>query len=64
MSELRDGREPEAIKDLSVDLRKHQQSAIARIFDPWQDRWTDSALSQGRLSLPEFTRSVVVRLTK
>jgi hypothetical protein len=62
MSELGDGRPPETLKGLSVDLAARIPSANARIFDPWQNRWTESKVAQGRLELPPFSRSLVVQL--
>ena len=32
-----------------------------RIYDPWKDRWTEPAVRDGRVRLPEFLRSLVIR---
>jgi len=52
MSELRDQRPPESIKGLATPLRLRN----ARVYDPWQNRWTKAGSK-----LPPFSRSLVLR---
>jgi hypothetical protein len=33
-----------------------------RVYDPWPGKWTAAKLTEGRIVLPDFSRSVVVRL--
>jgi hypothetical protein len=40
------------------------QPTTIRIYDPWKDEWAPAALREGRLELPSFKRSVVVRLER
>jgi hypothetical protein len=37
-------------------------NASIRIYDPWENRWTKAEQDGGRLRLPAFKRSLVVRL--
>jgi hypothetical protein len=64
-SELVDGKEPELLRGLSLDVSNSGldlQKAKVRIYDPWADRWTDAKSSAGKVQLPEFRRSLVVRV--
>ncbi|MHB8901380.1 MAG: glycoside hydrolase 5 family protein [Thermoguttaceae bacterium] len=63
-TELADGTPPGEIRDanLNVDGIVPQQNASARIYDPWQDGWQTAPIVGGRLALPPFTRSIVVRI--
>jgi hypothetical protein len=37
--------------------------ASVTIYNPWKNLWSDAKLEAGTLSLPAFSRSLVVRLT-
>ncbi len=60
MSELRDGRKPETLRGITVDLGT-TAARSARVYDPWANRWTKARLRNGKVKLPPFTRSIVVR---
>ncbi|MCX7872143.1 MAG: cellulase family glycosylhydrolase [Verrucomicrobiae bacterium] len=67
MSELRDGVSPELVVEEKVDLTKilgkpHPKGAL--IYDPWKNAWTEKEISNGMIVLPQFTRSVVVKIKK
>jgi hypothetical protein len=34
----------------------------ARAYDPWSDRWSPAAVDKSSVVLPEFRRSVIVRI--
>ena len=64
-SELARGQAPETLGGQTLDLGPAPPGAGAahvRIYDPWQDRWSDGALQNGKLTLPAFSRSIVVRI--
>ncbi len=62
-TELREGKAPEPVREATLDLEKTVPGAPAvRIYDPWANRWSEGRLSGGRVALPEFTRSIAVRL--
>ena len=64
-SELERGQAPESLSGQTLDLGpalRGAQVAGVKIYDPWQDRWSESALKNGTLTLPAFSRSVVVRI--
>ncbi len=64
-TELAEGRPPERLADLSVSL---PEEAVAkdptgiRIYDPWTGTWSKGEVTDGRLSLPAFSRSLVFRI--
>lgn len=64
-SALAEGRQAETLSNLKVTLPLPRAggkiSAIA--YDPWSGVSTPLVLQQGQVTLPVFTRSVVVRLT-
>lgn len=65
-SELAEGRPPKRITGgvLVADLAPEWRKAAARVYDPWTGRWSDARLEEGRLALPAFSRSVVVRIVR
>jgi hypothetical protein len=36
--------------------------AAIRTYDPWQDRWAPAVAAKGEVTLPEFSRSLIVRI--
>ncbi len=62
-AELREGKAPEPVRGAVLDLGGSVEgSPRVRIYDPWAGRWSDGRLAAGKVELPEFTRSIVVRL--
>ena len=63
-SELAEGKAPNPVNDALLDLGPLKLGkASARLYDPWENRWTKVELEGNRLRLPAFKRSLVVRLT-
>jgi len=63
-SELEAGQPPEILRDLSLDLGQTLSNtlpATGRVYDPWKDQWTEVTKDGTRLSLPPFSRSLVIR---
>jgi hypothetical protein len=56
MSELRDGRAPEAITGMEVAVKGRK----ARVYDPWAGKWSQAQVKGGKVELPEWKRSIVV----
>lgn len=64
-SELSDGKPPEQLRGLTIDLASLRANIGAiRIYDPWADKWADGAIEAGQLKLPDFRRSIVIRLRR
>jgi hypothetical protein len=64
-SELEKHKKPEPVEHATVNLGDVLPAGkvnSVRIYDPWQDRWTSGKLAKGKLALPEFSRSLVIRL--
>jgi len=64
-TELADGREPERLTGQAIRLLAEavpQGSPHVRIYDPWTDTWSEGRIVNGEVSLPAFTRSIVVRI--
>ena len=65
-SEIQNGEGPETLRDLELDLSPAlagRPASRARVFDPWTGRWTEARLANGRIRLPAFRRSLVVRVS-
>lgn len=60
-SELERGETPERLRGVKLDLKTLSPGAV-RIYDPWANRWSNAKLRRGVLTLPEFSRSIVVRV--
>lgn len=64
-TELQDGKPPETLEGIVLDLSEIRLGKVnsARIYDPWDNAWSEAEARSGRIRLPAFERSVVVRLT-
>ncbi len=61
MPELRDGEKPETLRRVVVDLGA-VKARSARIYDPWANRWSKASVKNGKVRLPAFSRSIVIRI--
>lgn len=64
-SELAEGQTPQPIRGATLDLAGVLAGASPRsaaVYDPWEDRRADLRLDGTRASLPEFSRSLVVKV--
>jgi len=64
---LPQGNPPEQLDQLRLDLGTLGESGRslplkADIYNPWTDRWSEVKFDGQTLVLPEFSRSLVVRL--
>ena len=58
-AELKNGEKPEVLRGVEVAL--DGAGGLARIYDPWANRWSEAKVRKGKLTLPPFSRSVVIR---
>jgi len=68
-TELAEGIAPAPLRGLSLDLNLNPPSAErsdwrCRVYDPWTDHWSSAELKDGQVALPEFTRSIVVKMER
>jgi hypothetical protein len=66
-SELRDGFPPLTISGIYLDLKKsgiNNSTGRIEIYDPWKDNWSSAKESDLKVLLPDFKRSLVVRIEK
>jgi len=62
--ELAEGRAPDPVEDAVLELGSlNLGKTSARLYDPWENRWTTATLEADQLRLPVFKRSLVVRLS-
>jgi hypothetical protein len=54
---------PEILHDISIKLPPVKKQKIS-IYDPWKNKWTTTNSKKNALTLPNFKRSVVVRMQK
>ncbi len=59
LSELAGGKQPEMLRHVEVDTGL-PGSGTAHIYDPWSNEWSKARLSAGRITLPAFSRSIVI----
>lgn len=64
MTELRDGKAPSVIRNYELDISAYvgKKNGEADVYDPWKDEWLRVQVRSGKVKLPSFTRSVVVKL--
>jgi len=64
-SELTEGKAPELISGLDLDLMTPgipDPAGTVEIYDPWQDKWYEVKAEGQAISLPDFRRSMIVRI--
>jgi hypothetical protein len=67
ITELEEGRSPEFVPALEIDISNlgmENKAFKASAYDPWKDKWLDIIPEGTGLSLPDFKRSLVIRLEK
>jgi hypothetical protein len=66
-TELKQGVKPQIVHGVSVELSKISagfDNAKIRTYNPWTDKWTDIQTTTTTVALPDFHRSIVVRIEK
>lgn len=38
--------------------------SAAKVYDPWKDKWTNIKIEDGRIKVPPFLRSIVIKLSQ
>ena len=61
-SELERGEQPEELSGLTVRYDGAAKRRKLAAYDPWTGKWSAIRASNGRIHLPPFRRSVVVRI--
>jgi len=66
--ELEEGTPPATLSNIELDtadlrLPAALDRAAVDVYDPWNDRWTAAERSGSKIVLPDFRRSVVVRIS-
>ena len=65
-TELRDGKAAELISGLRFDLKTagaDVSSQSIEIYDPWKNKWLTTSPEGSLLHLPDFKRSLIIRIT-
>lgn len=63
-TELAEGKPPRTVREAVLDLAAAGplgKDAAVSVYDPWTDRWTALKQDGGKVRLPEFSRSLVVK---
>ena len=64
-SELRDGKPPSTLAGIQFEMKKSGINRPVReveIYDPWQDKWKIGEQKDLQVALPDFKRSLVIRI--
>ena len=64
-SELKNGEPPETLKSVTVNLApalKGKKIKSAKFYDPWLSQWSEASPHKGEFTLPDFSRSLVIRI--
>lgn len=66
-TELRDGISPGILKNIKIEINDHgfnESSARYEVYDPWQNNWKNVSAGGQTLTLPDFKRSLIVRISR
>jgi hypothetical protein len=64
-TELAEGKPPTIVHDVKVslsDVVKDLSQAAVRFYDPWSNQWTQGSIEGAAIRLPDFSRSLVIRI--
>lgn len=64
-SELQNGIVPAVRSGIKLNLRElpiPESPGTAEVYDPWKNKWTKLEKVDGSITLPDFKRSIVIRL--
>ena len=64
-TELEQGIPPETLDNISLDISKYlgtKKAKSIKAYDPWNAIWTECGLKEGKIALPQFTRSIAVKV--
>ncbi len=64
-SEIERGEKPKTISAAELDFSRYLRSRKAnkaQVYNPWTDKYVDVELKNGKLRLPDFKKSVVVKI--
>jgi hypothetical protein len=62
-TELADKTPPETLARVELDLSIPEKAAV-RCYDPWSNRWENLKAENGKVTLPDFKRSMVLRIER
>lgn len=65
ITELQQGEAPKPVQNFNLNIKSYltkSRQAEIMVYDPWNNHWTKTELLDGVVKLPQFTRSVVVRI--
>lgn len=66
-TELRDGIPPEILRNIKIEINDpglNESSARYEVYDPWQNKWKNISPVGEQLTLPDFKRSLIVRISR
>lgn len=66
-TELEKGKEPELLQGQTVDFQKIHQfdtDDLIEVYDPWKNEWSEAKRENSQVILPEFRRSIVLKIMK
>ena len=64
-SELIEGNAPKLLSNVSVnlsDVMTNKKITKVEIYDPWNDKWSEKSISGQEVVLPDFSRSLVLKI--
>jgi len=64
-TELAEGKPPVTIRNVTVslpDVGIDLNRAGISFYDPWSNRWTQGGIEGNTIGLPDFTRSLVIKI--
>lgn len=64
-TELKDGKQPQVLSGIKLSLEEAGlagTSGKVRFYDPWQNKWENGKIRKEAVMLPDFKRSLVIRI--
>ena len=64
-NELIDGHAPRLLSNVSINMSEaldRKKMTKAEIYDPWNDEWSEKSISGRDIVLPDFSRSLVLKI--
>ncbi len=60
-TELAESKPPTTVENVAISLPESNQAAVS-FYDPWSNKWTQGQAKANKIALPDFTRSLVIKM--
>ncbi len=64
-TELADGKRPETVANTTLsmpNINENINQSVVAFYDPWSNKWSQGGIKQNSILLPDFKRSIILKI--